>query len=91
LHVPTVEKNEEITDKFYYDLETIIMKCPKNDVEILLVILMPNENQEKAVLGKYGLHKNSNDNGLRLIGLANMQNAVFSSTTFLHKNIHSTT
>jgi hypothetical protein len=89
LHVPTVEKNEEIKDKFYYDLETIIMKCPKNDVEILLVILMPKENQEKAVLGKYGLH--SNDNGLRLIGLANMQNVVFSSTTFLHKNIHSTT
>jgi hypothetical protein len=55
-----------------------------------LVILMPNENQKKAVLGKYGLHKNSYDNGLRLIGLANTLNVVFSRTTFLHKNIHST-
>jgi hypothetical protein len=35
---------------------------------------MPNENQEKAVFGKYGLHKDSNDNGFRLIGLANTLN-----------------
>jgi len=53
-----------------------------------LVILMPNENQEKTVLGKYGLHKDSNDNGLRLIGLANTLNVAFGSTSFLHKNIH---
>jgi hypothetical protein len=56
-----------------------------------LVILMPNENQEKGVLGKYGLHKESNDNELRLIGPANTLNVVFGSTTFLHKNIHSPT
>jgi hypothetical protein len=49
---------------------------------------MPNENQEQAVLGKYGPHKDSNDNGLRLTGLANMLNVVFGTTTFLHKNIH---
>jgi hypothetical protein len=36
VHVPTVEKNKEIKDKLYYDLETIIIKCPKNDVEIML-------------------------------------------------------
>jgi hypothetical protein len=36
VHVPPVQKNEEIKDKFYYDLETIIIKGPKNDVEILL-------------------------------------------------------
>ena len=53
-------------------------------------LLMPNENQEQAVLGKYGLHKDGNDNGLRLIGLANTLNVVSGSKTFLHKNIHST-
>jgi hypothetical protein len=42
-------------------------------------------------VGKYGLHKESNDNGLRLIGLANALNMVIGSTTFPHKNIHLTT
>jgi len=37
VHAPTVQKNEEIKDKFYYDLETIIMKCPKDDVKVLPV------------------------------------------------------
>jgi hypothetical protein len=41
-------------------------------------------------VGKYGLHTDSNDNGLRLIGLANALNMAFGSTTFLHKNIHLT-
>jgi len=41
-------------------------------------------------VGKYGLHKESNGNGLRLIGLANALNTVIGSTTFPHKNIHLT-
>jgi hypothetical protein len=32
-HALTEEKNEEIKDKFYDDLETIIMKYPKNYVK----------------------------------------------------------
>jgi hypothetical protein len=37
VHAPTVQENEEIKDIFYYDLQTIIMKCPKDDVKVLLV------------------------------------------------------
>jgi exonuclease III len=33
---PTEEKNEDIKDIFDEDLETTIIKCPKNDVKILL-------------------------------------------------------
>jgi hypothetical protein len=36
VHSPTVEKNEEIKDKFNYDLETKIIKSPKDDVELPL-------------------------------------------------------
>jgi endonuclease/exonuclease/phosphatase family metal-dependent hydrolase len=50
-----------------------------------------SEDQESAVVGKYGLHKESNDNELRLIGLANALNMVIGSTAFPHKNIHLTT
>jgi exonuclease III len=35
-HAPTEEKNEDIKDTFYDDLETTITKCPKNDVKVLL-------------------------------------------------------
>jgi endonuclease/exonuclease/phosphatase family metal-dependent hydrolase len=34
------------------------------------------------------LHKESNDDGLRLIGLADVLNMVIGSTTFPHKNVH---
>jgi hypothetical protein len=35
-HVSTKERNEETEVKLYDNLETIIMKCPKNDVTVLL-------------------------------------------------------
>jgi hypothetical protein len=68
-HAPTEQKNEEIKDKFHNDLETVIMKYAKNDVKVLLGDFNAKvgyEDQERALVGKYGLHKESNDNGLRL-------------------------
>jgi hypothetical protein len=44
-----------------------------------LLILMPNENQEQAVLEKYGPHKDSNDNGLRLTGLTGVKESAAGS------------
>jgi sorting nexin-29 len=90
-HAPTENNNEDIKDTFYKDLETTIIKCPKNDVKILLGDFnakVGSEDPESAVVGKYGLHKESSDNELRLIGLANALNMVIGSTTFSHKNIH---
>jgi hypothetical protein len=87
-------KNEDTKDMFYDDLETTIIRCPKNDVKILFSDFnakVGSEDQESAAVGKYGLHKESNNNGLRLIGLANALNMVIGSTTFPHKNIHLTT
>jgi hypothetical protein len=46
------------------------------------------ENQGRMVVGRYSLHKERNDNGLRLIGLAAALNMVIGSTTFPHKNVH---
>jgi hypothetical protein len=84
-HAPTEEKNEDIKDTLHDDLETTIIKCPNNDVKILLADFnakVGSEDPESAVVGKYGLHKVSNDNGLRLIGLANALNMVIGSTSF---------
>jgi exonuclease III len=92
-HATTEEKNEDIKGMFYDDLETTIIKCPKNNFRVLLGDFNAKvgfENQESAVVGKYGLHKERNDNGLRLVGLASALNVVIGSTTFPHKNIHLT-
>jgi hypothetical protein len=45
-----------------------------------------SENQGRIVVGRYSLHKESN-NGLRLIGLAAALNMVI-GTTFPYKNVH---
>jgi hypothetical protein len=90
-HAPTEEKNEDIKDIFYEDLETTIIKCPKKDVKILpgdFNAKVSSEDPENAVVGKYGLHTESNNNGLRLFGLANALNMVIGSTTFSYKNSH---
>jgi endonuclease/exonuclease/phosphatase family metal-dependent hydrolase len=79
---------------FYDDLETTIIKCPKNDIKVLLGDFnakVGSEDQESAVVGKCSLHTESNDNGLRLTGLAIALNMVIGSMTFPCKNIHLTT
>jgi hypothetical protein len=39
-HAPTEEKNKYIKDSFYEKLETVVTRCPKNDMKILLETLM---------------------------------------------------
>jgi hypothetical protein len=74
-------------------VENTITKSPKKDVQVLLDVFnakVGSKEQESAIVGKYGFHKESNDNVLRLIGLASALNVVICSTTFPHKNIHLT-
>jgi hypothetical protein len=62
--------------------------CPRNDVRIILGDFnsqVGSENRGRMVVGRDSLHKESNDNGLRLIGLAAALNMVIGSTTFPHK------
>jgi exonuclease III len=90
-HALTEKKNEDTKDIFYEHLENTIIKCPKSDVKILLGDFnakIGSEDPENAVVGKYGLHKESKNNGPRLTGLANALNMVIGSTTFTYKNIH---
>jgi hypothetical protein len=46
------------------------------------------EDQDRSTVGNCGLYEESNDNGLRLIGLASALNVVIGSTMFPHKKIH---
>ena len=45
----------------------------------------------RPVIGKYSLHCESNDNGIRMINFASSRNMVVGSTIFNHKDIHKMT
>jgi len=42
----------------------------------------------KPTIGQESLHKDSNDNGVRLVNFATLKNLVVRSTMFPHRNIH---
>ena len=46
------------------------------------------ENIFKQTIGQESLHKDSNDNGVRLVNIATSDNQVVKSTMFSHRNVH---
>jgi hypothetical protein len=46
------------------------------------------EDTFKPTIGNESLHKDSNDNGVRVVNFATSKNLVVESTIFLHQNIH---
>src|SRR5215469_12313116 len=46
------------------------------------------ENIFKPTIGNESLHKDSNDNGVRIVNFAKSKNLVVKSTMFPHRNIH---
>jgi endonuclease/exonuclease/phosphatase family metal-dependent hydrolase len=46
------------------------------------------ENIFKPTNGNESLHKNSNDNGVRIVNFATSKNLVIKSTMFQHRDIH---
>ena len=49
------------------------------------------ENIFKPTNGNKSLHKDSNDNGIRVVNFATSKNLVAKSTMFPHRNIHKCT
>jgi hypothetical protein len=84
-----IRESEYIKDSFYEELDTIVTGCPKNDIKILLGDFNTKVGLEyQDSVGNCELHEESNDNGLRLIGLTSALNMVIESTMFPYKKIH---
>ena len=49
------------------------------------------ENIFKLTIGNDSLHKDSNDNGVRIVNFATSKNLVVKHTMFLHRNMHNIT
>jgi hypothetical protein len=89
-HAPTEEKNEREHDQFCETLERTHKQCPSYDIKILLGDMNAKVGKEiwtGTAAGAYGLHDESNENGIRLINYAIHQHMVIGGTLFPHRNI----
>ena len=94
VHAPHNERPDEEKDKFYRQLEKAYEESPRNDIKIVIGDLNAQIGKEKIfkpTVGDFSLHRESNENGVRLINFAAAYNMVISSTFFRHKDIHKAT
>lgn len=94
VHAPHLERPQEEKDAFYTSLDDLYKSCPQHDIKIVIGDLNAQIGREdiyKPHIGKFSLHRETNENGLRLINFAATNNMVISSTCFRHKNIHKAT
>jgi hypothetical protein len=76
---------------FYKELKHVSDKFPKHNMKILIRavdIKVGREDIFKPKIGNEGLHKISNDNGLRVVNFATSKYLTVKSTTFPHRIIH---
>ncbi|CAH8665722.1 unnamed protein product, partial [Schistosoma curassoni] len=93
-YAPTNDSNDEIKDQFYERLQSVIEKCPKKDLTILMGDLnakvgIDNTGYED-IMGRHGLG-GRNENGERFANLCAFNKLVIGGTIFPHKRIHKAT
>jgi hypothetical protein len=84
------EKEEEVKDYFYQQMEETYDSIPSNDIKVILGDLnakIGKEKEYRGVIGTESLHDITNHNGTKLIDFAESKNLIISSTYFPHKNI----
>ena len=94
VYAPTNDSKEEDKEDFYNRLRTLIQKCPRSNVIILMGDLNAkigsNNNGYEECMGTNGLGE-MNDNGERLADLCAADGLVIGGSLFMHRNIHKAT
>ena len=91
VHAPSEEKSDDSKDSFYEELEQVFDHFPKYHMKIILgdfIAKVGRENIFKPTIGNESLHKERNDNGVRIVNCDTLQNLVVKSMMFMHQNIH---
>jgi hypothetical protein len=91
VHAPTEDKDDDIKDSFYEELEHVFDQFPKCHMKILLGDFnakVVREDISKPIIGNESLHEASNDNGVRVVNFATSKNLIVKSATFPHRDIH---
>jgi hypothetical protein len=94
VHAPHNGRPDKEKDDFYSLLEKTYNERPKHDIRIVIGDLnaqVGREEEFRPTIGKFSMHPESNENGLRLINFAAAHKLVISSTVFRRKEIHKAT
>jgi hypothetical protein len=91
VHAPNEDKDDDIKDSFYEELEQVFNQFPRYHMKILLEDFYAKVKREdifKPITGNESLHKASNDNSVRVVNFATLKNLIVTSTIFPHHNNH---
>jgi hypothetical protein len=91
VHAPTEDKDDDIKDRFYEEIEQVFDQFPRYHMKILLGYFNAKVGREdifKPIIGNESPHETSNDNGVRVVNFATLKNLIVKSTTFPHRDIH---
>jgi hypothetical protein len=95
VHVPTEDKDDDIKDRFYKELEQAFDQFCRYNMKILIGDFNAKVGREgvredifKPIIGNESLHEASNDKGVRVVNFGTSKNLIVKSTTFPHCNIH---
>jgi hypothetical protein len=91
VHAQTEDKDDDINDSFYEELEQVYDQFLRYHIKILLGDFNAKVGREdifKPIIGNERLHEASNDNGVRVVHFATSKNLIVKSTIFPHRDIH---
>jgi len=91
IYAPTEDKEDEIEEQFYEELQRTQDRVPKHDVIIIMGDMNAKLGKEKVfcqVIGRHTLHNISNENGEMVANYAISNGMFLISTNFQHKKIH---
>jgi exonuclease III len=91
VHDPPEDKDDNIKDSFYEELEEVFDQFPRYHIKISLGDFNAKVGREdifNPIIGNENLHEASNDNGVKVVNVATSKNLIVKSTTFPHRDIH---
>jgi hypothetical protein len=91
VHAPTEDKDDDIKDNFYEELEQVFDQFPRYHMKILVGDFNAKVGREdifKPIIDNESLHEASNDNGVSVVNFVTSKNLIVKSITFPHHNIH---
>jgi endonuclease/exonuclease/phosphatase family metal-dependent hydrolase len=90
VRAPTEDKDDNIKDSFYEELEQVFDQFPRCHMKILMGDFNAKVGREdifKPIISNRSLHEASNDKRVRVVNFATLKYLIVKSTIFLHCNI----
>jgi exonuclease III len=91
VYAPTEDKDDDLKDSFYEELEQVLDQFPRYPIKILMGDFNAKVGREDIfipIIGNESLHEACNDNGVRVVNFATSKNLNVKSTTSTNRDIH---